>query len=260
MEEKIAKARKAAASEKAAAQEPSPKRAKSEICETVEPPQQAAEEEDFYGEPEPPVHEGQGWQESSPSVEPVVLPTHPDRDHIPHKVYTAKENDTALTVAALCGVDVHKLIEINKTLPGLNALTQNAKLRAGTELLLPHSLPWRIRGHPWVGRSCFRQPDIQDGVWHKCEVTMWAPAGPEADEMALWHIKYDDDDSEDLEDWEVEQKLHDALPHGASQWAATTREAAGEPSKKVAIPAAGEQATLTSETLMTDPLAVLFSW
>jgi len=48
MEGKIAKARKTAAHEKAlqaAAQEPPKKRAKSEVCETMQPPQQAAEDE-----------------------------------------------------------------------------------------------------------------------------------------------------------------------------------------------------------------------
>ena len=62
---------------------------------------------------------------------------------------------------------------------------------------------WRTTGHEWIGASVRR---VFDGEGTNAKVVKWIGADRQED-VALWHIRHDDGDEEDLE----EREMHEAL-------------------------------------------------
>jgi hypothetical protein len=79
---------------------------------------------------------------------------------------------------------------------------------------LLETLKWQDYGHEWLNKRVVR--DYGANGSNQGTITKWIPAdrkGPE-ENMALWHVVFDDDDAEDLEKGEVEEAL---LLHASKQ-------------------------------------------
>jgi hypothetical protein len=72
---------------------------------------------------------------------------------------------------------------------------------------LLETVKWQDYGHEWLNKRVVR--DYGANGSNQGTITKWIPAdrkGPE-ENMALWHVVFDDDDAEDLEKGEVEEAL-----------------------------------------------------
>ena len=79
---------------------------------------------------------------------------------------------------------------------------------------LLETVKWQDYGHEWLNKRVVR--DYGANGSNQGTITKWIPAdrkGPE-ENMALWHVVFDDDDAEDLEKGEVEEAL---LLHASKQ-------------------------------------------
>ena len=64
---------------------------------------------------------------------------------------------------------------------------------------------WRLEGSAWIGQRVRRF--FPGGVISDALVQRWLPAGNTADDAALWHVRHDDGDEEDLEEEELREAL-----------------------------------------------------
>jgi hypothetical protein len=72
---------------------------------------------------------------------------------------------------------------------------------------LLETLKWQNYGHEWLNKRVVR--DYGANGSNQGRITKWIPADPKGPEenMALWHVMFDDDDEEDLDQGEVEEAL-----------------------------------------------------
>ena len=84
----------------------------------------------------------------------------------------------------------------------------------------PADCAWQDYGHEWIGRRVRRkfpnqdESDDEEGDEEEGEtvitdgkIVAYLPAGSEEGQMALWKMRHDDGDMEDLEEHEVEEGL-----------------------------------------------------
>ena len=82
---------------------------------------------------------------------------------------------------------------------------KRGKTEAGNETNVPEA--WLDGGHKWIGQRLTRK--FPTGL-SSATVTKWLPAAGR--DAALWHVKHDDGDEEDLEEHEVEAALVTPTP------------------------------------------------
>ena len=72
---------------------------------------------------------------------------------------------------------------------------------------LLETLKWQDCGHEWLNKRVVRDYGAKGS--NQGRITKWIPADPKFPEenMALWHVMFDDDDEEDLDQGEVEEAL-----------------------------------------------------
>jgi len=88
--------------------------------------------------------------------------------------------------------------------------------------------PWLDEGHEWLGKRACR---IFDGQPSEGHISLWQPSGPDEDDVALWHMKHDDGDSEDLEEDEVMSALQEHATQHCSAYSTPLKRKAPPPSK-----------------------------
>jgi len=109
---------------------------------------------------------------------------------------------------------------------------------------LLETVKWQDYGHEWLNKRVVR--DYGANGSNQGTITKWIPAdrkGPE-ENMALWHVVFDDDDAEDLEKGEVEEAL---LLHASKQNKLASELIKKAATKKAAKEAAAKEAAAKQE-------------
>jgi hypothetical protein len=69
---------------------------------------------------------------------------------------------------------------------------------------------WQTEGHAWLGKDVIRvyTNNDKEKKERKAIITKWVPAGDDkVEDYAMWHIRHDDGDEEDLEEKEVLEEV-----------------------------------------------------
>ena len=105
------------------------------------------------------------------------------------------------------------LLEKNQMEDALEEFANNEEFGSGKdESEGDDSIQWQHSGHEWLNRCVLR--DYGSEGSNQGTITKWVPADPEnpEEDIALWHVVFDDGDEEDLDEDEVVEslKLHSA--------------------------------------------------